>query len=162
RRSPSPCRASQYPPVADAIFEDRDLDGYALDLFIPEGKQLRLTVRKRLRDVTGYCACNIMSLGRFFHARCDIDRAAIDTDRPFGVTLLADHDLAAMHPNAETRDNAELPLIGNLFSPDRGEHCVDRPQNPVSSNCLGPIPQRDQTVALIEIDLSAVVGDRLG
>ena len=103
-----------------------------------------------------------MSLGRFFHARCNIDRAAVDPDRPFGVALLADHDLAAMHPDAETRNDAELPLIGNLLSPDRGEHCVDRPQNPVSSNCLGPIPQRDQAIALIEIDLSAVVGDRFG
>ena len=59
-----------------------------------------------------------MSLGRFFHARCNIDRAAVDPDRPLGVALLTDHDLAAMHPDAKTRDDPELPLIRGLLTPD--------------------------------------------
>ena len=129
---------------------------------MPERKQLRLAVGKRVRDVAGYGAANTMRFRRFFHSCRDIDGTSVNPDRPLGIALLADDDLAAMHPNAEAGYHAELPLICRLLSPDGGNHRIDRPQDLVSPDRLVPIPQRDQTVALIEVDFSAVVGDRLG
>ena len=66
RRAPNACRPCQYPPVIGTIFEDRDLDGYALDLFIADREQLPFAVGKRLRDVAGYRAANSMGFGCFF------------------------------------------------------------------------------------------------
>ena len=119
RRASGSCRPSQDPPVIDTIFEDRDLDGYAFDLFVAERDQPLLAVGKRPCDISGDCTRNIMSFSRFFHSRCDVDRAPVNSNRPLGVALLADHDLAAMHPDAETRDDGELPLIRGLLPPDR-------------------------------------------
>ena len=146
----------------NTILEDRDLDGYAFDLFVTEREQLPLAVGERLCDVAGYHAGYIMGFCRFFHSCRDVDRTAVDPDRPLGVALLADDDLAAVHPDAEARHNAELTLIFRPLPRDRREHRVNRPQDPVSTDRLIPVPQSNQTVALIEIDLSAIVGNRLG
>src|ERR1700757_3429610 len=102
-----------------------------------------------------------MGLGRFFHSRRYIDRAPVDADGSLGITLLADHDLAAVHPNAKAGYDAELALILALLPSDSSKNCVDRPQDPVPSDRLAPVPQRNQTVTFVKIDLSAVIGYRL-
>src|SRR5271170_7132464 len=102
-----------------------------------------------------------MRLCRLLHSRGNVDRAAIDADRALGVALLADDDIAAMHPDAVSRRHPELRQIAALLPADRGKHRVDRAQYLVVAHRLMPIPDRDQAVALVEVDLTAVVGDRL-
>jgi len=67
-----------------------------------------------------------------------------------------------VHPDAEARDDAKLSLIFRPFPRYRREHRIDRSQNPVSTDRFVPVPQRDQAVAFIEIDLATIVGNRLG
>ena len=76
--------------------------------------------------------------------------AGAATEGPFGET-----GVPLRVPEPE-----RLPL--GPLSPDCAEYRIDRPQYPVASDRLAPIPQRDQPVALVEIDFAAVVGDRLG
>ena len=63
----------------NTILEDRDLDGYAFDLFVTEREQLSFAVGERLCDVAGYHAGYIMGFCRFFHSCRDVDRT---TRRP--------------------------------------------------------------------------------
>ena len=67
-----------------------------------------------------------------------------------------------MNPDPELWDDTKLPLKIASLSRHGGKHCIDRAQNLVIPDRLAPIPQRDQTVALIEINFAAPVGDRLG
>ena len=71
--------------------------------------QLPFVIRKRLCDVAGYRTANVMRFGRFFHSCRDIDGTSVNPDGPLGIALLADDDLAAVHPDPKTRNNAELP-----------------------------------------------------
>src|SRR5205814_1839432 len=92
----------------------------------------------------------------------DIDRGAVHPDGALGVSLLADDDLAAMDSDPEGRSDAELLQILAPLPPDRRKDGVDRPQDPVAPQRFAPIPQRNQTVALVKIDLAAVIGNWLG
>ena len=118
--------------------------------------------RQRLRHIPRDRARDAMRLGRFLHARGDVDRAAIDADRPLGVALFADDHVAAMDPDAKARDDTELRHIAALLAPNGGEHRIDGAQYLVVMHRLAPIPDRDQPVALVKIDRTAVIGDRLG
>jgi len=82
RRAFSPCRRFRSTPVSNTVFEDRNLGRNAPDLFVPERQQLLLTVGERLRDIVGYYAADIMGFCGFFHPRRDVDRAAVNPDRP--------------------------------------------------------------------------------
>src|SRR5215472_14152403 len=59
-------------------------------------------------DITGNDTRNTVRLRRFFHSGRDIDRASVDADGPLCVALLADHHFAAVHPDPEGRNDAEL------------------------------------------------------
>jgi len=109
RRASSPGRPLPRFSVIGTIFEDRDLDRNALNLFVTKRKQLLFGVGERLCDIAGYHAGDVMGFCRFLHSCGDIDRAAVNADRPLGVALLAHDDLAAMHPDPKTRDDTELP-----------------------------------------------------
>jgi len=91
----------------------------------------------------------LWALAASFHSRRYIDCPAINADGPLGVALLANHDLAAVDPDAEAGHDTELSLVLALLSPDRSKDCVDRPQDPVSSDRLVPVPQRDQPVTFV-------------
>jgi len=82
RRAFSPCRRFRSTPVSNTVFEDRNLGRNAPDLFVPERQQQLLTVGERLCDIAGYCAGDIMGFCGFFHPRRDVDRAAVNPDRP--------------------------------------------------------------------------------
>src|ERR1700732_4751894 len=53
QRAPSRCRLFQCSGVIDTILEDRDLDRYALDLFVVEREQPLLAVGERLYNIAG-------------------------------------------------------------------------------------------------------------
>ncbi len=94
-----------------------------------------------------------MDLCRFLHPRGDVDRVPVDADGPLGVALLADDDLAAVHPDAEGRQNAELLEIRVTLLLDHAEHRVDRMQNLAAGHGFLPRPQCDQPIALVQIDI---------
>jgi len=60
QRAPSRCRLFQCSGVIDTILEDRDLDRYALDLFVAEREQLLLAVGERFYNIAGYHAGDVM------------------------------------------------------------------------------------------------------
>ena len=62
-------------------------------------------------DIAGYCTSDFMSFRSFFHPCRYIDRATVDANRPLGIALLADDNVAAVHPDAEAWDNTKLLLI---------------------------------------------------
>src|SRR5579883_2468482 len=145
---------------AYAVFEDRHRIGNALELVKPDRMQAPVCICERPGHIAGYCAAYIMDLGRVLHARGDVDRAAIDPDGTLGVALLADDHIAAMHPDAKARHHPELGSIGALLATDRREYRVQGSQYSIVAHRLSPIPDRDQPVALVEINLAAEIGDR--
>src|SRR5713101_5893771 len=119
-------------------------------------------VGKRMCHVARYYTGNAMYFRNFFHSCRNIDSAPIDADRPLGITLLADDDLATMDPDPKVGDNPKSPLIIRLLVPDGAEDRVNRPQYLVSLERLAPHPQRNQAISFVEVDISAVVGDWFG
>ena len=103
-------------------------------------------------NIAGYHTSNVVCFRRFFHSCRDIDGAPVNADCTLSVALLADNHLAAVDPHPETRNYPKLLLKLCVLSPYRPEHCIDRPQDSVVSDRLAPLPQRNQTVALVEID----------
>ena len=111
RRAFSPCRLFRSSPISSTVFEDRNLGRNAPELFVAEREQLLLTVGERFCDIARYCAGDIMGFCSFFHPCRDVNRATVDANRPLGIALLADDNVAAVHPDAEAWDNTKLLLI---------------------------------------------------
>ena len=95
-------------------------------------QQPSVPLAERFSDIAGHDAGNVVHLCRLLHPGRDIDCAAIDADGPLRIALLADHDLAAMDPDPERRNDAELFQIFAPFSPDRRKDGVDGPQDPIA------------------------------
>src|SRR5271170_5364609 len=144
-----------------AIFEDRHLARDPPDFFVTDRTQPLAVVAKRRRDITRYHTGDVMRFRRLFHSRGDIDGAPVDADRALGVALLADHHLAAMDSDPEAWHDAELLLELGALALHRADHRVDRPQDPIVLDGVAPLPQRNQPIALVEIDFAAEIGDRL-
>src|SRR4029077_4405198 len=72
-----------------------------------------------------------------------------------------DHDLASMDPDPEGWHDAKLLQKIRLLAGDRRKDGVDHPQYPIVSDGLAPIPQRNETVTLVKINFTAMIGDRL-
>src|SRR6516165_6236270 len=117
-------------------------------------------IGKLLCHLAGNCAQHTVHLCRLLHPRGDVYRAAVNSDRSFGVTLLADHDITTVDPDPEGRCHPELSQIPAALPIDGCEHGIDRVQYFVVTDRLPPIPDRDQAVTLVEIDVSAEISDR--
>jgi len=96
----------------------------------------------------------------FFHSRRNIDRASIDTNCPFGITLFAHNNIAAMDPYPKVGDDPELLSVIGLLVPDCNENRVNRAQYLVCPDRFTPRPQCNQTISFIKVDIAAGVGDR--
>src|SRR5262249_35944357 len=116
---------------------------------------------QRLGHGGGDDAADSVISRRLLHARGDIDGIAIDSDRSFAVSLLADDNLAAVDADTELWRDAKRRLISVTLLRDDGEHQVDGAQDRVIADCIVPGPRRDQTVAFVEINVAAVIDDRL-
>ena len=120
------------------ISADRDWGGNSLHAFFT--KCLEAVVRREcIRDRARYHAADAMRPSSFLHPGRDIDRIAIDTNRAFGVALLAHHDVAAVNTDAKLGRNAKRAHIGIALPRDRSEHLVDGTQDGVVTDCRIPI-----------------------
>ena len=124
-------------------------------------QQPSVALAERLSDIAGDDAGNVVHLCRLLHPGRDIDCAAIDADGPLRIALLADHDLAAMDPDPEGWHDAKLLQKTRLLAADRRKDGVDHPQDPIVSDGLVPIPQRNEAVTLLKINFTAMIGDWL-
>lgn len=147
--------------LRSAIFKNGYFGGNTPHFLVANRQQPTVVLAKGFGDISRNNASDVVSFCRFLHSSRDIDRASVDADGPLRIALLADHHLAAMDPDPEGWNDAKLLQKIHLLSADCRKDGIDRPQDPVASNRLTPIPQRDETVAFVEINFAAVIGDRL-
>ena len=69
--------------------------------------------------------------------------------------------LAAVDADTELWRDTKRGLISVTLLRDGGEHQVDGSQDRVIADCIVPGPCRDQTVTFVEINVAAIIDDRL-